>query len=220
MTIKLTEKQVREIFLSPKLQMDLAEQYSISATVVHGIKSRRYWTHVTRDLGEPGRPAEPGPRGRRPGTTRSIGKEHYRFVVTCEDKEVAADLAFFFMQTDGIDVSLDKIPVVETVEESEPDGEPELEMRSEFRQHHKKRKFKAHAPLPELITNFVRNNPGCNFQNIGEYIATIRGPDGQSGFSQFSYVNGIQRAIGSGRIRKGTDGYYSTEPPVNGGAPK
>jgi len=45
---KLTEDQVREIFVSSETQRELAQKYGVSQTTIHFIKSGRNWSHITQ----------------------------------------------------------------------------------------------------------------------------------------------------------------------------
>lgn len=52
---KLTEEQVREIYLSPNYMTDLAKEYGVMPSTIHCIKSGKHWRHVTDHLTAPPR---------------------------------------------------------------------------------------------------------------------------------------------------------------------
>lgn len=52
---KLTEDVVKVIYLSHGTLAGIADKYGVSQHTVWDIKSKRYWTHITKDLAEPPR---------------------------------------------------------------------------------------------------------------------------------------------------------------------
>jgi NUMOD4 motif/HNH endonuclease len=61
---KLTNEIVRDIYLSTDTQPELAKKYNIDQAHISAIKLRKVWTHVTKDLGPPGKSNHP--MGKRP----------------------------------------------------------------------------------------------------------------------------------------------------------
>jgi transcriptional regulator with XRE-family HTH domain len=47
---RLTEQQVREIFLSPKTVRGIARELGVSGRLVYNIRNKESWTHITNDL--------------------------------------------------------------------------------------------------------------------------------------------------------------------------